>query len=319
MPPKINLTPALAPSNSLSDLDAAIRALELSTNPSKRSKCNCNATRHPLLSSAPNCLSCGKIICVKEGLGPCSFCGNALLSSDEIQSMIRSLKDERGREKMQANNASQRRPDVSKTPRPFTGNKTGTSTALSAAEQHRNRLLSYQASSAQRTHIIDEAADFETPTFGQSMWASPQERALQLKRQQKVLREQEWNAKPEYEKRREVVSIDLVGKKVVKRMANIERPGSDDEDTTQASPQTSTERTSGGTFSRNPLLGGLIRPIYHSNNDVATEQSASTRHKPWRRVQDDDDDNEKVILDGGVYGQHTGPTTPHDADEPACG
>jgi hypothetical protein len=45
---------------SISDLDAAIRSLEVSTNPTLRRPCNCNASRHPLLTSAPNCLNCGK-------------------------------------------------------------------------------------------------------------------------------------------------------------------------------------------------------------------------------------------------------------------
>ncbi len=92
-------------STALSDLDAAIRALEMTTNPSQTTdatlrRCNCVAARHPLLASAPNCLNCGKVICVKEGLGPCTFCGTPLLSSVEVQSMIRELRDERGREKM---------------------------------------------------------------------------------------------------------------------------------------------------------------------------------------------------------------------------
>lgn len=92
-------------STALSDLDDAIRALEMTTNPSHTTdaalrRCNCVAARHPLLASAPNCLNCGKVICVKEGLGPCTFCGTPLLTSTEVQSMIRELRDERGKEKM---------------------------------------------------------------------------------------------------------------------------------------------------------------------------------------------------------------------------
>ncbi|KAI9828316.1 MAG: hypothetical protein M1832_002744 [Thelocarpon impressellum] len=306
MPPKANVTPALVPSTAVSDLDAAIRSLELSTNPSLRpaSSCDCNATRHPLLTAAPNCLSCGKIICVKHGLGACSFCHAPLLSPQDLQSMIRALKDERGREKMEADKASHRRPDVSKTPRPFTAaSKPG---SLSAAEQHRNKLLSYQASSAQRTQIIDEAADFETPSSGQSMWSSPHERALQLKRQQKALREQQWAAKPEYEKRRAVVSIDLVGGKVVKRMGKVERPVSDDEDVPGPSTVPPREREGGGAFSNNPLLGALIRPVYTAqpqDTSSAPPRGRQEKAKLWRRVQDDADDNEALILDGGIYGQ----------------
>jgi hypothetical protein len=125
-------TPMHGASTALNDLESAIRALEIQTNPtlaaqdnSKR-KCNCMATRHPLLDAAPNCLNCGKIICVKEGIGPCTFCNTPLLSSEEIQSMVRVLRDERGKEKMAANNASQKRADVSLAPRPFSTSRSTT-------------------------------------------------------------------------------------------------------------------------------------------------------------------------------------------------
>ncbi|KAI9670858.1 MAG: hypothetical protein M1817_003743 [Caeruleum heppii] len=340
MPPKINVTAPLAPSisssstasSALADLDAALRSLEISTNPTKRTPCNCGATRHALLTSAPNCLNCGKIICVKEGLGPCTFCQQPLLSSVEVQAMIRTLKDERGQARMDANNAGQRRADVSRSPRPFAApkpdstiapSKASDDSALEAAERHRNKLLSYQATSAQRTHIIDEAADFETPSAGQSMWATPQERALQLKRQQKLLREQEWSARPEYEKRRAVVSIDLKGGKVVKRMAEVERPSFEEEeedeqiveDAETYHPETGSSR---GGFGHNPLLGTLIRPTYSTDKGKALETESAPpriRQKPWRRVQDDNDDNEAVILDGGIYG---GPDAGHGILTPAA-
>ena len=150
-------------STTLQDLDSAIRTLEVQTNPSLNSStqsasaraCSCNATRHPLLAAAPNCLNCGKIICVKEGLGPCTFCNTPLLSSAEITSMIDSLKQERGQERMLANNASQRRADISVAPRPFTPPKLDNTAPASAtgpggvapqrtldlAKQHRDRLL----------------------------------------------------------------------------------------------------------------------------------------------------------------------------------
>ena len=301
MPPKLKLTSALAPSTALADLDAAIRSLEISTNPTLRKACGCNATRHALLTSTPNCLNCGRIICVKEGLGPCPFCSMPLLSADDTQAMIRALKEERGREKMAADKVAHKRADVSKASRPF-ASQSSSSSALTAAEEHRNKLLSYQATSAKRTHIIDEAADFETPSSRTSMWATPQERALQLKRQQKVLREQEWNAKPEYEKRRAVVAIDLVGGKVVKRMGDVERPASDEEGEQEIAPIQG-DHTSRGAFGQNPLLGPLIRPVYNPDKGKDVEDASKRRQKTWRRVQDDYGDNEEIILDGGIYGQ----------------
>ena len=236
--------------------------------------------------------------------------------------MIDSLRQERGQEKMNLNNASHRRADVASTSRPFTNPSTGTSTpssssatadkTLDLAKQHRDKLLAYQAENARRTHIIDEAADFETPTAGLSMWSSPVERAAQLKKQQKVLREQEWSAKPEYEKRRVVVSLDLVGGKVVKRMGQVETPRPDAEDEVEdeviSEAHAGASGEHGGAFSRNPLLGSLIRPVWKGKGkgeatDIEAEDKENRpREGTWRKVQDENDDNEAWILDGGVYG-----------------
>ncbi len=117
-------TPMHGASTALSTLDAAIRSLEISTNstlllPAKERACSCMATLHPLLTSAPNCLNCGKIICVKEGLGPCTFCGTPLLSAVEVQGMIRELREERGKEKLLEDNKAHKRADVASVPRPF--------------------------------------------------------------------------------------------------------------------------------------------------------------------------------------------------------
>lgn len=38
-----------------------------------RKLCDCQAQIHPLIG---NCLKCGKIICTREGEGPCLFCGS---------------------------------------------------------------------------------------------------------------------------------------------------------------------------------------------------------------------------------------------------
>lgn len=261
--------------------------------------------------------------------------------------MIRALREERGLEKTSLNNAAHRRAEVSQAPRPFTTPSTnstrepstsGTSTAettLNLARQHRDNLLAFQRENARRTHIIDEAADFETPSSGLSMWSSPVERAEQLKRQQKVLREQEWNAKPDYEKRQVVMSIDVVGGKVVKRMGQAQRPkdreepkssAMDDSDTFHAVPNGG---QSNGAFSNNPLLGGLIRPVWKDRGQeesgaqkaaggVEHEREQKSTRNTWRRVQDDANDNEAWILNGGVYGGRENDWVLA-KEEPACG
>lgn len=327
-------------SGAIADLDAAIRALEITTNPALSGgkddiaarRCNCVATRHPLQSAAPNCLSCGKVICVKEGLGPCTSCGTPLLSSEEVQAMIRELKDERGREKQAANGEANRRPDVASAPRPFTKARTGfeaVDEAEAKAREHRDKLLNFQAQNARRTTVRDEAADFDVAGamsgMGGSMWASPEDRARELKRQQKLMREMEWNARPDYEKRQQVVSIDLVGGKVVKKMMARERPPTPPEAEEDyrggalADIDVNTRTATGGAFSKNPLLGGMIKPVYDAKGKgvaLAGRKDGATR---WRRVQDDLDDNEAVILDGGVYGGQDVATTGSTGDEPDCG
>jgi hypothetical protein len=233
--------------------------------------------------------------------------------------MVRILRDERGKEKMAANNAGQKRADVSLAPRPFSTPRATTPVSsnpvsdvesenekLAKAKLHRDKLLAFQAQNAKRTQVHDEASDFETTNAGLSMWASPQERAMQLKRQQKALREQEWNARPEYEKRKVVASIDLSGKKLVRRMAAAERPvtpESEDEppEMPQGNGDGNTLSSGSGAFSKNPLLGGLIRPTIKVEESKGKEKEGG-RKQTWRRVQDDNDDNEQWILDGGVYG-----------------
>ncbi|CRG86200.1 hypothetical protein PISL3812_03203 [Talaromyces islandicus] len=291
----------------IADLTSAIAALEVSTNPTfskNKQTCNCDALLHPLFTPAPNCLNCGKIICSLEGLQPCSFCGAAILSSEEIQSMIKELRAERGQEKMRAHNEG-----VHHTGGP---GASGSSSKLDAAMAHRDKLLSFQAHNAQRTRVVDEAADFETPNVGSTQWMSPAQRALALKKQQRILREMEEKAKPEWEKKKTIMSLDIKGGRVV-RTYQAAPSSAPSEDTAEAEADELLAASSGNdtgnseaAFSRNPLLasGGLVRPIWKSS--AGDQPGDKSQHRgarqTWRRVQDDNDDNEQWILDGGAHG-----------------
>ena len=114
------------------------------------------------------------------------------------------------------------------------------------------------------------------------------------------------------------MSVDLVGGKVVRRMGTAEREKEKEEpdgemgDMDNHNPAVgASARIVGkgtGIFGRNPLLGGLIRPVWKEGKgkereDGATETDMVNRPRnSWRRVQDDNDDNEAWILDGGIYG-----------------
>lgn len=321
-----------AVSANINDLSAAISALEVSTNPAlavESRVCGCNASIHPLFETAPNCLSCGKIICALEGLQPCSFCKIPILAKDQVQSMIRALKEERGQERMSTHNAAVSR-SGSGTPRIGSAGRTPedsgdeSSRAAKEAVLHRDRLLAFQRDNAQRTRVHDEAADFEmTITPGMTQWMSPLQRAAALKKQQQYLRELEEANKPEWEKKKTVLSMSFKGGKVFSTYQNVKKPSvtKEDEGEGQSSkaiagssqPATATEegKTGGLKLSRNPLLagGGLIGPVWKradSADNKGKEEQGPERQSVWRRVQDDNDDNEHWILDGGFRGFEDG-------------
>ena len=298
--------------NNIADLTAAIAALEVSTNPRERkqTKCSCQASLHPLFTPAPNCLSCGKIICTLEGLQPCSFCGAQLLSSTEIQDMIRELRTERGNEKMRAHNESVRPGGGGPAPVESESRSQNVNTSnLEAARAHRDKLLAFQAQNAQRTRIVDEAADFDIPNVSSTQWMSPAQRALALKKQQRILREMEEKARPEWEKRNVVMSLDIKKGKVVKTFESSPMqpatPVEEDEEGEVFDTSGDTHGLgAGGAFSKNPLLkvAGLVRPVWKPKSGQAVQERRREQRQAWRRVQDDNDDNEKWILDGGMQG-----------------
>jgi hypothetical protein len=325
--------------SSINDLTSAIAALELSTNPSlssERRQCPCNASIHPLFETAPNCLSCGKIICALEGLQPCSFCNNPVLSKEQVQTMIRALKDERGQEKMAAHNASA---SHSGRGTPAIGSQVATpetsgdeaSAAAAKARAHRDRLLAFQRENAQRTKVHDEAADFDiTGTPGATQWMSPVQRAAALKKQQKYMRELEQANKPEWEKKKTFMSMSIRNGKLVRTYESVQSTASQEAEEAeeveeagavgnQNEGEDASRSAKGKGLSLNPLLagGGLIRPIWKGQDDgkgtgggeekgKGKMREASERRETWRRVQDDNDDNEQWILDGGVYGFEDG-------------
>lgn len=239
--------------DSLKDIEAALNELEIekaqesvsleSSSVVKR-VCNCMATRHPLFEVAPNCLNCGKIICVKEGLQPCSYCGAELLSEKEKIEIIKILNSEKENLKIKLANSTnkqvQEQPSKLSAPKKIKvamsagGNlwkaqeealkqieeeskkqreleqkaleekkelerqlqeiehyerTKDVNPDLLKAQERLETLLDFQSTGAERTRIIDNASDFEMPDLSSgSMWLSPTERALQLKKQQKQLR-----------------------------------------------------------------------------------------------------------------------------------
>lgn len=84
--------------NSLEEINDAVKYLTAvhEEKDTDRYRCSCQGKIHPIFYIAPNCLSCGKIICVREGLhlNNCTFCGAELLPVKERMELVKTLKKE---------------------------------------------------------------------------------------------------------------------------------------------------------------------------------------------------------------------------------
>lgn len=270
--------------DNLKDLDDILKQLEISDgiNTDEKVVCNCMATRHPLFEAAPNCLNCGKIICVKEGYRPCSFCGKELISSQEKQQIISMLRNEKNQ--LESPSKTSEPPLVAKTKKKkitvgsgagvnlwtqqealfkkleaedlkraelqkklqkeakereeqnqeleFYNSQKGIDPDLLNAQKNLENLLNFQANSAERTKIIDQASDFEIPTGSNlNMWSSSVEKALQLKKQQKQMRKLEKKQKELTGRGKKVMdmSIGKDGKVVLRERKGEDHDSEDDE------------------------------------------------------------------------------------------
>jgi hypothetical protein len=232
-------------------------------------------------------LSCGKIICALEGLQPCSFFDNLIPSREQVQGMIRALKEERGQERMVAHSTSASHSGSGTPAFGFRGGNTPESSgdeasgAAARARVHRDKLLAFQRDSAQRTKVHDEAADYDmTLTIDASQWMRrPSQRAAALTKQQKYMREMEELNRPEWEKKKTVMSMSIDKKtgKLVKTYEIVKAPTLKDADPEEedmdeaeiAGPSGSGGLAKGG-FSHNPLLvdGKLSRVIWKAPKKV---------------------------------------------------
>ena len=244
--------------SALADLDAAICTLEASTQSTDATDraarhCDCMATRHALLAAAPNCLHCGHIVCVRQGLGPCTVCGRALLDGAQTAGVLAALRGERDAE------------------------------ARARATQHRDRLLGFQETNARRAVVRDEAAAFDDGAG--DVWASAAVRAERLRTQQKVLREARWKAQPAGLRRKVVVEIDVVGGRVLRRMqeVGVEEGGDSEGEDPEEDPEEvdEGERAPGW----NPLRGRLVRPRAREGGEGGERREV----RLWRRVQGDEE------------------------------
>ncbi|KAI8331035.1 putative zinc finger motif, C2HC5-type-domain-containing protein [Chlamydoabsidia padenii] len=298
-------------------LETALKELDINVNQGgKRKVCNCQATKHDLLTIAPNCLNCGKIICVMEGIGPCSFCGTPVLSKEQQISLIADAKKKRSEQKQQQHRQLQQERKAAKATSTTSG---GYASKVSGeivskyifdqqvedeqrqrAESHKEKLLEFQRTSAQRSTVIDQATDFTLPTDQSNPWLTQQERAMQLKKQQANMKRLEGGRTGQ----RRVLTIDIGSKqaKVDTVMDDDSSSSSSEEEEPKELISSATQDSSSRTFAKNPLLKGIQGPQFRGANvgkQKGVKQAGGTTTHQGRksRIQFDGDDGQ---VDQGV-------------------
>ncbi|QLL33809.1 hypothetical protein HG536_0F01340 [Torulaspora globosa] len=245
-----NTKPKTSKKELIQEIDQVWKFLQLDHDEKNVTKfaCNCQGNLHPLFEAAPNCLSCGKIICAREGLHlvRCSFCSTEFIPLEERLKIVQLLKREKEelmsesstKKSAMQQQQSNRRNRYSKGLKISSGMGTNLFTEqdrlfdlverqrererkreevlrneeeeqrkeaeirrreererdldpdLIEAQERLNKLLYFQDTSAERTKIIDNAADFSMSNDS-GVWGTAQERALMLKKQQRNLRKWE--------------------------------------------------------------------------------------------------------------------------------
>ncbi|CAF1307978.1 unnamed protein product [Adineta steineri] len=164
-----------------------------------RSLCECQASKHKLVG---NCLKCGRIVCDQEGSGPCFFCGTLVCTRDE-RNLITSGTREGKQLEEQLLARQVREPDSKNTV-----NTTDSSSQLSLndiaqAVAFKNKLIEFDRTSAQRTQVIDDAADYFDSN---NKWLSKNQRT-KLEKLQSQLNHQK-------NQKNQKITIDFAGRRV---------------------------------------------------------------------------------------------------------
>lgn len=304
----------------LQDVESALAQLEIAPDHSGSRVCNCMGTRHPLFEFHPNCLNCGKIICSKEGLQPCSFCGHELLSETEKLQILNVLTMEKlelegknAKEKPKAPQKKKEKITISinaagehnlrrqdfvfkqielkrekeaklsakqaeelkqireqEEELKFFEERKDKDPELIAAQERLDKLLNFQSTGAERTKVIDRASDFDVPNGNTNLWASPLERALQLKKQQRQLRKQQELEKERSGRGRKVLDMTIRDGKVILR-----------EQITKGKPDENSDESDYVINSEDELDLEQIKSLQKDINETKSKQEAQKVSNYW--------------------------------------
>jgi len=163
---------------------------------------------------------------------------------------------------------------------------------LIKAQKRLDTLMVFQANGAERTKIIDQASDFNLPSESYSLWASPLERALELKRQQKRLRKQHEDEERASGRGKHVMNMTIRNGKVYMEETRAPQDTSelsDDEDIKDLKSKVNEEKQ--------------IAMEAHSGNVWNYEKDAAKWHRPKYVSEHDTSDKSHTDKGGNIDGR----------------
>lgn len=239
-------------------------------------------------------------------MGPCTFCGHVLLDQSHHDMLISSLRNQKARIKQEHHVKQTAKARQASGITSYSGVMGGGAVrydaeaierAQQSAVERKNTLIGYDRTAAQRTKIIDQAADFDSGSAPADKWADPATKALQMLRQQRELRKAD-------KKKKKVLSIDVRGRAVVTTTYEAAESDNEDDDRLDAAIReqeravtASSASDGGGSSSQGEPSHMYTRPVYRpvgalaagANRPAALASVPGTAAGGWRRVQDDYD------------------------------
>lgn len=229
---------------------------------SGRHKCDCEATKHKLIS---NCVRCGRIVCEQEGSGPCLFCGSLVCTKEE-QEKINSgtKKGEKLRHKLMQVRVAEKnlQRSIDDDDDEF----------LQKAMQQKNKLLEYDRTSAQRTKVIDDQADYFSTESNR--WLTKRERELLTKKAQE-LHEEKCKSR-----RDRNVTLDIAGRRVIDEDEHSSVAVRTMADTMLQSLTSNSQQISKRSYAPGELNGDLVNPALEHQPIFVASVSTSSSAKP---------------------------------------
>ncbi len=238
-----------------------------------RHDCNCEGTKHAVIT---NCLTCGRIVCEQEGLGPCFFCSQHVNAPP-----IYKNNDDNTLSKKEKSDPK-----------------------FIQALERRNRLLQFDENFEQRTVVIDEqAADYYGDESEKNIWLDENEK---LEREEKIQRIKELREKTESRSKQSIRYIfDFAGRRVL--LDESEKSKDEVEVKNLMKDLKTSSSTTGAQQVSNvrplhPALQNIAQHLKYGNEapkKEATEEKATKTN--WGRLQDhyfvvDDLDEEEALL-----------------------